>query len=127
VVFIVGGTFATIDYGFATGHFTVSTGYFSRTSDQATYDAWGRLVQVNLVSNNSLVATYRYDAQNHRITKTVGSTTTDYYYNQQWQVVEEQAPSGAATAVTEYVWDASYIDTPIVRYQRTIAQARTAP
>ena len=117
----------------AANEITSTTGIATPTYDAAgdmtsdgtlnyKYDAWNRLVEVDQASGgNALVATYQYDGQNHRVIKTLADgTRTDYYYNRQWQVVEERMlPSGENqnTVVTQYVWDQSYIDTPVVRFR----------
>jgi hypothetical protein len=46
----------------------------------------------------------------------VGATTTHFYYNESWQVLEERTGT-STTASAQYVWDARYIDTPIVRFR----------
>jgi YD repeat-containing protein len=38
-----------------------------------------------------LIAEYKYDGANHRVSKTLADETgTEYYYNQQWQLLEER-------------------------------------
>ena len=84
-----------------------------------TYDAWDRLVRVNDLSGGALVATYTFDGENRRVTDTLANgTATDFYYNQSWQIVEErQTVSGQSSpSVTQYVWDLSYIDMPVVSF-----------
>lgn len=87
------------------------------------YDAWNRLVKVQADDGTgqpgSVVATYAYDARGFRTQKTVGSTTTDLYYNEDWQVLQE---SSGGNAVAQYVWDdARYTDAPILRDRDTDA------
>jgi YD repeat-containing protein len=65
-----------------------------------TYDAWNRLVEVK--AGGSTVATYRYDGQNRRTTKTTGGNTRHFYYSEKWQVLEERADS-ATTADRQFV------------------------
>ena len=77
-----------------------------------TFDGWNRLVAVHLVSNSSQVATYSYDGQGHRTSKTVGSTTAEYYYDSSWRVVEERQ-GGNVTA--QYVYGMQWPDVPIAR------------
>ncbi len=85
-----------------------------------TWDAWDRLTEVCADDGSGNpgepIATYTYDALNRRIQKTVGGSggaVTDYYYNQNWQVVEETTtPAGTGTAATHYVWDQRGVDTP---------------
>ena len=109
------------------------------------YDAWDHLVAVYDDTNNDgdlditsapydkLIAQYRYDGLGRRIAKTIvqsyyidGQPKTygrfDYYYNEDWQVVEERfepeqtTPDAKATrSWVQYVWDLSYVDTPILR------------
>ena len=54
-----------------------------------------------------MVAAYSYDALGRRIKETHGSTTTDLYYSNQWQVLEEMQGS-AVTA--DNVWSPVYVD-----------------
>jgi hypothetical protein len=87
-----------------------------------TYDAWNRQVEVRKSSDDSIVASYSFDGLNRRITKTLADgTKTDYFYNENWQVLEEQTRSsgGTLTSASQYVWDLSYIDTPVVRFRDT--------
>lgn len=62
----------------------------------------------------STVATYRYDGLNRRVSKTVGSDTTHYYYNTNWQVLCEYVND---TYQLSYVWGLDYIDSPIQRVE----------
>ena len=80
-----------------------------------TYDAWNRLVKVTQTSGETTttVATYAYDGNDYRISKTVGTTTTDYYYNTAGQVLQEQQ-SGTITA--QYAWDIRFVNSPICRW-----------
>ena len=103
--------------GIATPTYDAAGNIISDGTLKYEYDAWNRQTVVRRVSDNSLVATYAYDGHNHRVTKTLaGGTATDYFYNQQWQVVEERTQSGPTTTVDQYVWDQSYVDSPIVRF-----------
>ncbi len=78
------------------------------------YDAWNRLVAVNTGGNPSvLLAGYSYDALGRRTQ--AGPTpfnTTDRYYSDQWQVLEEDQ-GGAMTQ--QYVWSPAYVDALIER------------
>jgi len=86
------------------------------------YDAWNRVVTVK-DGSDATVATYAYNGLNQRIQKvdkTVSpNVTTDYYYNEAWQVLEEQKTVGTGSAATyaQYVWDPRYIDTPVCRFR----------
>jgi RHS repeat-associated protein len=78
-----------------------------------------------LDGGDALVATYQYDGRNRRVAKLLPATggnfkRTDYYYNENWQVLEERyiaSVSGTATAATaasrKMLWDARYIDAPV--------------
>ncbi len=75
-----------------------------------TYDALNRLIRVNLKSNNKLIASYLYDAQNRRVSKTVGNKTTDYTYAGS-QVSDEYTRKGTTrTHVRTYVYGPEGVD-----------------
>jgi RHS repeat-associated protein len=78
------------------------------------YDAWNRLVEVK-DSNDNLIANYEYNGLNQRIKKTVGSTLTKSFFNEQWQEVE----SVTNLQVTSYVWGLRYIDDLVLREKGT--------
>ena len=89
-----------------------------------TYDAWDRQVGVATAASTPVpIAKYEFDGLNRRIQETVynpGLTTvnatTDFYYNEDGQILQAQeAPTGKAAVTTQYVWDISYIDTPIAQ------------
>ncbi len=93
----------------------------NRTGDENgnkfVYDAWNRLVTVKDSSNNVLES-FAYDGVNRRVSTTASSTTTDLYYSEQWQVLEERV--GGNTTV-QYVWSPVYIDAMILRDRDTDA------
>ncbi len=62
------------------------------TGQTLTWDAWNRLVKVS--EGTTTVAEYTYDALFRRITKTSGGATRRFYYNDQWQILEEYVDSG---------------------------------
>ncbi len=74
-------------------------------------------------SGSTTLATYAYNGLNQRIRKAVpgeSAVTTDYYYNEAWQVLEEQQTiAGGAGPATyaQYVWDPRYIDAPVCRFR----------
>jgi uncharacterized delta-60 repeat protein/RHS repeat-associated protein len=78
------------------------------------YDAWNRVVKVT-GANGTVLAQYSYDAEGRRITETQGSaagggTTTDLYYSDRDQVVQENV----GTLVTaEHVWNPFYVNAMI--------------
>ena len=83
------------------------------TTFTATYDAWNRLVSVVDTSTSQNVQQYQYDGRNFRTvvkTYTSGtlSETRDFFYTDDWRVVEERVTSG--TMERQYVWGSQYID-----------------
>ena len=87
------------------------------------YDAWNRLVGVYTDDSgepDDVIATYEYDGANRRIEKIVAGessdTTTDFYYNQQWQMLETVTDDGEDVTWDQYVYSPRYIDSPIVRF-----------
>jgi RHS repeat-associated protein len=74
------------------------------------YDAWNRLVEVR-DSNDNLIAQYEYNGLNQRLKKTVGSTVTKSFFNENWQEIE----SVTNNQVTSYVWGLRYIDDLVLR------------
>jgi RHS repeat-associated protein len=89
------------------------------TTDQAgntySYDAWNRLVFVNLPSQSTNEA-YTYNANNQRPGLSVcnGAVTTSYY-STNWQELEDDITSGSTTTKNSYVWSISYIDDLVAR------------
>ena len=115
------------------------------------YDAWNRLATIHLDdggtsgtldANDQLLEACQYDGlmrRTARVTReAVGATPvwrrTDYYHNENWQVVEEWRrtmpvgadPQGtyicshsALSVYAQYVWDLSYIDSPVCRVRST--------
>ena len=65
-----------------------------------------------------MIAAYAYDGANRRITKTLADgSSTDYYYNHNWQLLEERQFDAESEPVEShvYVWSPRYIDAPIFR------------
>ena len=73
----------------------------SGTTDDKTYiyDDLNRLIEVKDGSNQTIAA-YTYDAFNRRITKTVGSTTERYTYDD-WNIVEISTNSNDYTNIID--------------------------
>ena len=65
------------------------------TGKQYVYDAWNRLKVVKN-SGGTTLKTYIYGAMNRRVAETASGTTTDLYYSDGWQVLEE-AVSGTTS------------------------------
>jgi RHS repeat-associated protein len=76
------------------------------TGKHFVYDAWNRLVTVKDSSNN-VIASYKYDGLGRRVSETKSGTTRDFYYSNQWQVLEERV---SAVARVQYVWSPVYVD-----------------
>jgi RHS repeat-associated protein len=92
----VNGSSATYD---ANGN-TVTDGF----GHTYTYDAWNRL---KTGTNGTGTETFGYDGTGRKITTAVsGGSTTDHYYSDQWQVLEDQT-SGVTKA--QYVWSPVYV------------------
>jgi RHS repeat-associated protein len=85
-----------------------------------------------------LVAVYQYDGLSRRTAKivrqvageTVTYNRTDYYYNEAWRVLEERTDTfedlegeggaletPAETPNVQWLWDARYIDAPVLRWR----------
>jgi len=93
------------------------------------YDAWNHLVKVyaddsqNPGTPGDLIAEYKYDGTNRRIEKEIteeggGPTHVHYFYNHDWQMLEERFVDGEGDTVAsnQYVWSARYIDAPVLRF-----------
>ena len=79
------------------------------------YDSWNRLVEVKN-SGGTTLANYKWDGIGRRVRETRGATTTDLYYSDQWQVIEERV--GSATTMS-FVWSPVYVDAMICRATAT--------
>jgi RHS repeat-associated protein len=93
----------TICSGGEVDHRTIA----DETGRTLTYDAWNRLVSVS----GSPGVTHTYDALGRRIRETRGTTVTDLYYSDQWQVLEERTGSSKM----HYVWSPVYVDAMVLR------------
>jgi RHS repeat-associated protein len=87
------------------------------TGKQFVYDAWNRLKIVKN-SGGTTLATYAYDADGRRVRETRSGTTTDLFYSDQWQVLEERVGSDVKKS---YVWSLVYVDAMIARDRDTDA------
>ena len=59
-----------------------------------------------------ILISFEYDAQGWRIEETAGGTTRDFFFSDDWQVLEERV--GGTTRV-QYVWSPVYVDAMIER------------
>jgi RHS repeat-associated protein len=78
--------------------------------DVFKYDAWNRLVEVNV--NNGITITYSWDGTGRRVREVRAGTTTDLYYSSAWQVIEERV---GGTVYSSYAWSPVYVDAMIAR------------
>ena len=84
----------------------------------AKYDAWNRLITTTLIS--SLVQKNEYDGLHRRIVKQADTDANGsldevrhYYYNNNWQVIEERKEVSGTEDVdplNQYIWHPHYID-----------------
>jgi hypothetical protein len=86
------------------------------TSFTATWDAWNRLTVIQ--DGSTTIATYAYDGQNWRTTKTSSGTVRHYYYSSTWQALEERLGT-TTTPERQFVWGSRYIDDLILRDRDT--------
>jgi RHS repeat-associated protein len=63
-------------------------------------------------SGSNVLAAYEYDALARRVERTASGTTTDLYYSQDWQVLEERIGGNARAS---YVWSPVYVDALVAR------------
>ena len=77
------------------------------------YDAWNRLVEIDSYSGNADM-TAEYDGLNRRIVRISGGETRHFYYNQQWQVLEERVGT-STSANKQFVYHPHYVDAIAMR------------
>jgi RHS repeat-associated protein len=98
----------------AAGNLTRAPQPYAPTSGyDLMYDAWNRLVQVQ-VAGGALVAVYAYDGASRRVSKTNGGTVRHYYYDDQWRVVEERL-NISIRAERRFTWGIRRLDDLILR------------
>jgi RHS repeat-associated protein len=85
------------------------------TGRQFVYDAWNRLVAVKDAVGTTLKS-YAYDGLHRRVQETASGTTTDLYYSDAWQVLEERV---GGQARVQYVWSPVYVDALVLRDRDT--------
>jgi RHS repeat-associated protein len=89
------------------------------TGRQFVYDAWNRLVTVKDAVGTTLKS-YAYDGLHRRVQETASDTTTDFYYSDAWQVLEERVTSrGRQSVGAQYVWSPVYVDVLVLRDRDT--------
>ncbi len=104
--------------------------YGPKSGDETTglhfvRDAWNRLVAVyeddgdgvfEPGTDDALIAAYEFDAANRRIEKVLAASHAHYFYNHDWQLLEERFVDGqgAMLSANQHVFSPDYIDSPIV-------------
>jgi RHS repeat-associated protein len=81
-----------------------------------TYDAWNRAIAVKNASSTT-IANYSYDPTGRRITEASGGTTTDIYFTNQWQDIEEHQ---GGTVTRQNVWGLGYVNQLVERDDSSI-------
>jgi RHS repeat-associated protein len=87
------------------------------TGKQFVYDAWNRLKVVKS-SGGATLETLAYDGLGRRVSAVADSVTTDLYYANGWQVVEDRVDGDA---VAQYAWSLAYVDALVLRDRDTDA------
>jgi RHS repeat-associated protein len=100
----------------AIGNFITSPQPLAPTSGfNLKWDAWNRLVEVKIGS--SFVGAYAYDGANRRVTKLTGAEFRQYFYSDQWQILEERTARNN-NADRRFFWGTRYVDDLICRDRR---------
>ena len=106
----IGGTALSYD---ANGNLRID-----ETGKRFVYDAWNHLVKVD--GNNdtdyadAVDATYRYNGLGYRVTQTTQTVTTEFSYDLNWRLIEEQV-ADEYYFPKQYVWGLGYVDALILR------------
>jgi RHS repeat-associated protein len=88
-----------------------------------TYDAWNRMATATV---GGIAYSYAYDATSQRIQEDdTSSSTTDLYYDNQGQVVEERQTTSGGTQIKTNVWGQQYVN-DLVSSDVTPADSSTA-
>ena len=82
-----------------------------------TYDAWNRAITVKNAAGVT-VAGYSYDPTGRRVTEAGAGTTTDIYFTDQWQDIEERQ---GGTVTHQNVWGLGYVNQLIERDDNSTA------
>ncbi|GIW90130.1 MAG: hypothetical protein KatS3mg109_0562 [Pirellulaceae bacterium] len=93
------------------------------TGRQFLYDAWNRLV-VGKDASGATLKSYAYDGLHRRISETASGTTTDLYYSDAWQVLEERVASGGTFCQDRHRHGGSPDDRVRAKCSRSVAYAR---
>ena len=79
----------------------------------AKYDAWNRLAYAEAGGHRFYL--YKYDGLNRRTERSETGVVTQFYYSNQWQVLEEQIRSSQVDEQRQYVWGTRYVDDLVLR------------
>ena len=82
-----------------------------------TYDAWNRSITVKN-SSGTTIASYSYDPTGRRVTESAGGITTNVYFTNQWQAIEERQ---GGTVTRQNVWGLGYVNQLVVRDDNSIS------
>ncbi len=84
------------------------------TGQTLAYDAWGRLVAVDVDADSVVDVSYAYDSLNRKVLVDEGGGEKAWYYTQRWQVLEERDAASGDVEV-QYVWSPVYVDAMVLR------------
>jgi RHS repeat-associated protein len=118
----VGANWTDPSYDAAGNMDSLPQSYAPTASYTLVYDAWNRLVSVYDTTISAMVSKLQYDGLNRLIVRQTdyehlgGFETRHYYYNIDWQVVEERAgTTSTPPVVAQYVWHPHYVDAIAMR------------
>ena len=94
----VNGTVSTLAHDAAGNMTVVRRPDDPATSFNAKYDAWNRLVSLDIDLPSEV--TCQYDGLNRRISRAESGTTKEFYYNTSSQVLTETNNTGSTGSVT---------------------------
>ena len=94
------------------------------TGQVLAYDAWGRLMAVDVDADSVVDVAYAYDALNRKVLVDEGNGEKAWYYTQEWQVLEERDAVSGDVEV-QYVWSPVYVDAMVLRDRDTDADGDT--
>src|SRR5581483_8416944 len=105
---VTGGGTLTYDHD---GNLVSGAGYAN------TYDAWNRTAET---AASTGTADYRYDALGRRSSDAFTDIfhtqlTTNFYYDNREQLIEERQPNVSSGASTQYLWSLAYVNAMVLR------------
>ncbi|MEI8383979.1 MAG: RHS repeat-associated core domain-containing protein [Planctomycetota bacterium] len=127
----VGSFWATPNYDAAGNTTTIPKPDNPAAVYGGTYDAWNRLVKLNIPGTSETVQEHQYDARNFRTVRKNYSSgtlseTRHFYYTPGWQVLEERLGTTPDSAAPDrhFVWGLRYIDDLVLRERDTDLDGR---